>query len=83
MGRAYIATEKPEQGIEALKQVIEKWPYFINAHLLLGVGYANSGQKEEALKSIMKALEIKHNFKEAMQIFGMLKSKNKVNIILK
>lgn len=83
LGRAYIATEKPEQGIEALKQVIEKWPYNINAHLLLGVAYANSDKKEEALKSMKKALDIKPNFMEARKLVVMLKSRKKVRINLK
>ena len=83
VGRAYIATEKPEQGIKALKQVIEKWPYNINAHLLLGVAYANSDKKEEALKSMKKALDIKPNFREARQLVAMLKSRKKVRINLK
>ena len=83
VGRAYITTEKPEQGIEALKQVIEKWPYNINAHLLLGVAYANSDKKEEAFKSLKKTLDIKPNFLEARQLVVMLKSRKKVHISLK
>ena len=82
VGRAYIATEKPEQGIEALKRVIEKWPYNINAHLILAVGYANLDQKEEAFKALKKALYIKPNFSEARQLVEMLKSGKKVRINL-
>jgi len=83
VGRAYIATEKPGQGIEVLKQAIEKWPYHINALLLLGVAYANSDQKEDALKFLKKALDIKPHFSEARQLVAMLKSRNKVHIVLK
>ncbi|MFP4476556.1 MAG: tetratricopeptide repeat protein [Desulfatibacillaceae bacterium] len=65
LGRAYVESNMPEQGIEALKQVIDAYPNHMNALLNLGVAYGNTQQYDKALETYEKVVDIKPDYGKA------------------
>ncbi|ETR72236.1 MAG: O-antigen polymerase [Candidatus Magnetoglobus multicellularis str. Araruama] len=62
MGRAYIESGNSEKGIEALKKVIEVYPYHMNAMLNLGVAYGNVKDYDSALNTYQRVIDIKPDY---------------------
>jgi Tfp pilus assembly protein PilF/O-antigen ligase len=62
MGRAYIESGNPKKGIDALKKVIEVYPYHMNAMLNLGVAYGNINDYDNALKTYQRVVDIKPDY---------------------
>jgi tetratricopeptide (TPR) repeat protein len=62
LGRAYVESNQPEKGVEALQKVIEAYPNHMNALLNLGVAYGNMNNYEKALETYAKVVEIKPDY---------------------
>jgi O-antigen ligase/Tfp pilus assembly protein PilF len=62
VGRAYIETGEYQKGIEALRKVIDAYPYFMNALVNIGVAYDRIGDNEKALESYERVLFIKTDY---------------------
>ncbi len=62
IGHADVQLGRPEQGVDALRRVVQGYPYHINALLSLGNAYAGQGKREEALETYGKVIELKHDY---------------------
>jgi len=82
VGRAYVTTGKFNQGIEVLERATSKYPYHLNALFILGVGYANSGNKEKALETFKRVLKIKPEMPDIKRLILILKTRGKVKVNL-
>jgi predicted Zn-dependent protease len=83
VGRAYVTTGRPEEGIDALETVTARQPYNLNALFILGAGYANAGRSAESLEAFRRVLVIKPDFEEARRIVSRLKSQGRVKVNFK
>jgi adenylate cyclase len=61
LGRAFIATGRPDKGIPEFKTAIEINPHYAIAHYQLGVACVNSGRAEEAIPHIETAIRLSPN----------------------
>jgi len=82
VGRAYITTGRLDEGIDALQTVTKYQPYNLNALFILGVGYANAGQRVRSLETFRRVLILKPDFVEARPIVSRLKAYGKVKVNL-
>ncbi len=62
IGRAYIELDRPKEGIEVLKKVIQGYPNHMNALLNIGVAYGKIGEHALALKAYDQVLRIKPDY---------------------
>jgi O-antigen ligase len=82
LGRAYLATNNLEEGIKTLEEVCNKWPYNLNALIILGVGYTNIGRNDKALETLRQVLKIQPSTNEAKNIIATIKSQGKAFVNL-
>ncbi len=76
-GRGYIESGEYQKGIDALLQVIQDYPFHMNALLNLGVAHSQLNQYEPARRYFQKVLEIKPDFPKAhMNMAGIYMNQN-------
>jgi len=62
MGRAYIESGQSNKGIAALSNVVEVYPYHMNALLNLGVAYGRVSDFNQSLSFYNRVLDIKDDY---------------------
>ena len=62
VGRAYLAMDRYEEAITALKRVLTRAPNFLGAHLVLAGAYSELGRETEAQAEAAEVLRISPNF---------------------
>jgi tetratricopeptide (TPR) repeat protein len=63
---------KPEDAIEKLREAIEIFPEYFDAHLLLGNQFLKSGRLDEAIVQLDRAREINAKDERVYQSFGLV-----------
>lgn len=72
-GERMLNEKKPEQALALFKLDAEENPQSPRAHYAVGVAHFRLGNKEQALKSLEKALELEPKFYEAADLLRQLK----------
>jgi tetratricopeptide (TPR) repeat protein len=72
-GQRLLNEKKPEQSLLLFKLAVEENPYSPNAHFANGYAYSLVGNREQALKSLEKTLELEPKHYEAAEMLKQLK----------
>jgi tetratricopeptide (TPR) repeat protein len=72
-GQRMLNEKKNEQALMLFKVVAEEHPYSPRAHFAVGVAQSLVGNREQALKSLEKAVEMNPKFYEAVELLRRLK----------
>lgn len=73
LGYNLLRVQRVKDAIEAFKLNVEAYPNSANVHDSLGDGYANAGNREEAIKAYEKALQINPNYQPSIDALRRLK----------
>ena len=73
VGQRMLNEKKPEQSLLLFKLAAEENPHSSQAHFANGYAYSLVGNKEQALKSLEKALELEPKHYEAAELLRQLK----------
>lgn len=72
-GQRMLNEKRPEQSLPLFKLAVEESPHSSRAHFAAALAHARIGDKEQALKSLEKALELDPKFYEATELLRQLR----------
>jgi len=64
LARGYLESRQPDSALKFSKEVVQAYPYYINALHNLGTAYFRTGNLDEALNWFERVLEIKPDYAE-------------------
>ncbi|MCB1196371.1 tetratricopeptide repeat protein, partial [bacterium] len=77
LGICYLEMNKPQQGINELKKMIERYPQYSPAYFTLAFTYMREGWAEEAIKLCEQGLELSPNNIKGLEIMAKANIANK------
>lgn len=72
-GQRMLNEKRPEQSLPLFKLAVEENSHSSRAHFAAALAHARAGDKEQALKSLEKALELDPKFYEATELLRQLR----------
>ncbi len=73
LGYRLLQVQRFKDAIEVFKLNVEAYPNSANVHDSLGDGYANAGNRDEAIKAYERALQINPNYQSSIEALRRLK----------
>ncbi len=70
LGLCYLEMDKPQQGINELKKMIERSPNFVPAYFTLAFAYLREGWADDAIKLCKQGLELSPNNIKGVEILA-------------
>jgi peptidase S41-like protein len=72
-GQRMLNEKKPEQSLLLFKLAAEENPHSPRAHFAVGLAHSRAGNREQAVKSVEKSLELEPKYYEAVELLKQLK----------